>query len=265
MLRVLQNRTIRSRVRVFLAFTLAEVLITLVIIGSVAALIIPPLINSSKNAVTLNAVKKNYNMLSNAFKLFAIEYNCVGDLGSCKTPANPLKGVYCAGSGMSCDTRNPLYIGKAIAPFLRYSQDCGFGGVGCAQTHQHALHSLVGIVTGNADNHGTYEFLLSDGTVLEFADSIGNYNCDADYSAVGTGRFHNSVCGYILADVDGQKGLSQYGRDIFMFIVLADGTIYPAGGPDFIYNYCDPKSSTGSGTNGFGCAYRILTENAINY
>ena len=48
------------------AFTLAEVLITLGIIGIIAALTIPGLIEGYKKKVTVNKLKHSYSVLSNA-------------------------------------------------------------------------------------------------------------------------------------------------------------------------------------------------------
>lgn len=50
-----------------LAFTLAEVLITLGIIGVVAAMTIPTLMNNTKNAEIVTLFKKEYSVLNNAW------------------------------------------------------------------------------------------------------------------------------------------------------------------------------------------------------
>lgn len=49
-------------------FTLAEVLITLVIIGVIAALTIPALINKTNEQDTVTSVKKAYTILSQAYQ-----------------------------------------------------------------------------------------------------------------------------------------------------------------------------------------------------
>ncbi len=54
-------------------FTLAEVLITLGIIGVVAALTIPTLVQNYQEKVTVNKVKKMYSTLSNAYELIKID------------------------------------------------------------------------------------------------------------------------------------------------------------------------------------------------
>lgn len=51
------------------AFTLAEVLITLGIIGVVAAMTLPALINNYKKAQTVSQLKASYSILSQAIKL----------------------------------------------------------------------------------------------------------------------------------------------------------------------------------------------------
>ena len=64
------------------AFTLAEVLITLGIIGIVAAMTMPTLIANYKNKVLVNQAKNSYSLLSNALMLSKSRngYDSYGDL-----------------------------------------------------------------------------------------------------------------------------------------------------------------------------------------
>ena len=55
------------------AFTLAEVLITLAVIGVVAALTIPTLMQSYKDRQTVTAVLKAASTLTNAYKLTVVD------------------------------------------------------------------------------------------------------------------------------------------------------------------------------------------------
>lgn len=71
------------------AFTLAEVLVTLGIIGVVASLVIPTLIQNSTDAARIGALKKAYSTISNAFNL-AVNENGTPDnwnLGYAGSPA----------------------------------------------------------------------------------------------------------------------------------------------------------------------------------
>lgn len=61
------------------AFTLAEVLITLVIIGIVAALTIPTLISNYQERQTVTKLIKSFSVINNAYALAKIEY---GDITS---------------------------------------------------------------------------------------------------------------------------------------------------------------------------------------
>lgn len=66
-----------------LAFTLAEVLITLGIIGVVAVLTIQPLIQKHNERVTVTKVKKMYSVISNAVNLWQVENACDADVSLC--------------------------------------------------------------------------------------------------------------------------------------------------------------------------------------
>ncbi len=56
------------------AFTLAEVLITLGIIGVVAALTMPSLIEKHQKSVTINKLKSTYSILNNAIEHAKADY-----------------------------------------------------------------------------------------------------------------------------------------------------------------------------------------------
>lgn len=60
----------------FAAFTLAEVLITLGIIGVVAAMTMPSLVNEHRNKQYVVAFKKLYSNFSNAIILYKADQGC---------------------------------------------------------------------------------------------------------------------------------------------------------------------------------------------
>lgn len=66
------------------AFTLAEVLITLGIIGVVAAMTMPSLVNDHRNKQYVVAFKKLYSNFSNAIIMFKADQGCDGiDISTC--------------------------------------------------------------------------------------------------------------------------------------------------------------------------------------
>ena len=72
------------------AFTLAEVLITLGIIGVVAAMTIPTLINAQQEKATITKLKKTYSVLQQALLSAQQEYGDVpswGFVGNYQTDA----------------------------------------------------------------------------------------------------------------------------------------------------------------------------------
>lgn len=78
------------------AFTLAEVLITLGIIGIVAAMTIPSLVASHKEKARITALKKIYSQLQNAFNLAVYEYGPLAnwDLSATNTGKKNNDGEY---------------------------------------------------------------------------------------------------------------------------------------------------------------------------
>ncbi len=69
-----EMKCLTTRISQRLAFTLAEVLITLAIIGVVAALTIPNLIQSYKKQVVETRLAKFYSMMNQVIKLAEIDY-----------------------------------------------------------------------------------------------------------------------------------------------------------------------------------------------
>ena len=65
------------------AFTLSEVLITLGIIGVVAAMTIPVLIGKYQKMVYYTQFRKGAAQLENALKLYALDKGCEGNMANC--------------------------------------------------------------------------------------------------------------------------------------------------------------------------------------
>ena len=76
------------------AFTLAEVLITLTIIGVIAALTIPNLMRSYQETATVNKVKKFHSTLSSAFSRAVKEYGPTDEWGLTGKDAQSAEKIY---------------------------------------------------------------------------------------------------------------------------------------------------------------------------
>jgi type II secretory pathway pseudopilin PulG len=226
-------------IRQKVAFTLAEVLLTLTIIGLIAAMTIPGLINSTNKTENVVALKKAYSTLSQSFLMITADNG--GDITSA------LSNV------VTHDDFANVFI-----PKLNVAKNCGTSNPtgGC---FPNALYKYLngGDWGGtNFSTNGWSTILTNDG--MSYAFAISSTNCTFPGSVDTTSPLHN-VCGSVFIDINGsKKGPSVMGRDLFYFWLTKKG-IYPAGAyPDVNNNDCLP-------TGGGGCAGKVLVDGAMNY
>ena len=106
-------KQVRNDKKVKAAFTLAEVLITLAIIGIVAAMTIPTLVANYTKKVTATKVKKVFAELNQVVRLSEVE-NGPMNFWDFETPE-------------SIDTTRKFLV-KYILPYYKNYQECGTGG-----------------------------------------------------------------------------------------------------------------------------------------
>ena len=217
----------------FRGFTLAEVLITLVIIGVIAAMTIPTLINKTNNQEYVTRLKKAYSTFSQATnRIIADEGNPRADIGGWATSTEVVFNMY------------KKYIAK--------SQECQAGNACFTASYSHLNTSTPGTAPGMAGSN-KYALILSDGSVATMFTDSDNFS-----SACSIQNFYltNDVCQVIRVDVNGpMKGPNTIGRDTFAFALLENGLV-PVG--------C-AYSSSNCGNYGWGCTCKVLREGAINY
>ncbi len=223
------------------AFTLAEVLITLTLIGVVAALSIPTLLSSSNATADVTSLKKFYSTLSNAVKLYEANEDSISSLFS--------------GDGTPAAAVTTL---NNLSSYLNIIKNCG-SGKGC--WYDTPLKTLGGTIPIGHDLldtkwDGDYsKAILADGTMILLNDYAGSCTDDT-----GDGPLDNT-CGVITVDINGAKSPNTIGRDVFYFWITKSG-VYPRGA----YNdsaSCEPDQT--DYIKGAGCAAKILAEDAINY
>jgi len=132
-------------------FTLAEILITLGIIGVVSALTIPTLVKRNTNETHVQQLKKAYATISEAFDGFMAENN-----------AATLRDTYLL-------TGN---IGRFLNENFKVSVDCGnTRGLPCfADTYKNLNGETVRIQ--NMTNTSSSSVMLSDGTAISMSDTF---------------------------------------------------------------------------------------------
>lgn len=230
------------------AFTLAEVLITLAIIGVVAALTIPSIVANSQKTQFVSKLKKEYSALSNAYNLLAQEYG-----GS----ITDVPGF----SSTTDDGSEDALAMDSFATKLSMAKNCGTSA-GCWYT---TPLKYVGGGQNSANLELTWTNKYARGTLNDGAMIViniyGESCANTPNSGAATDKLYQSVCGYINVDINGAAGPNQKGRDFFNFWITKTG-IYPMG----MYNdgYTCEIDSSANLTSG-GCAAKVLTEGDINY
>ena len=237
-------------------FTLAEVLITIGIIGVVAAISMPTLISNSQKAEETAAFMKAYSMMNQAFGMIAADNS---DFQSALSPY---------GEG---DTMAFVELFSKKMKVARYCNDPDVANDcfsysyttinrGAAVTKEHANPmSLV----NNA-------YITQDGISYQF--TIVNPNCIDSYldgkNETNGGDPTSGLwfsCGIAAVDVNGPKvGPARYGRDLFFFVVSKNG-VYPFG-KGMTKAKMDEDCNTESSPNGgVACGLKILTDGSMDY
>ena len=176
--RVQHDNKLYLTFRKALAFTLAETLIVMGIIGVVAALTIPNLNKSTGDREKVAKLKKIYSNLEDAFGRATAVYGPIDEWFS-NLPA-----------GMDTTTR----VGDRLTEFMKVSKNCGREkNKGCLNTTQKNMFD--GGVT-NPDNNTSYKFVLADGATVAIT-PLGIMYVDIDGA---------------------NKGATQLGKDVFIFV-----------------------------------------------
>jgi len=218
-----------------MGFTLAEVLITLGVIGVVAALTIPTLFANYQKTQYVAQLKKAYAVTSQALQEMALDAGCPSDL-------------VCAGFFNGGTSDSSLF--NAFSNKLKVMKDCGTDE-GCFPPN-----SAVTVYYNGSGSRGTfagqyapsYKFTLADGIAV----AIHNYASGCSYGV-------DMECGEIIFDVNGTHGPNNIGKDIFIYRILHNATISPNG---------MNVNGTCNEANPFGlyCAARIMKDGwQMNY
>ena len=178
------------------AFTLAEVLITLGIIGVVAALTIPNVIKQYQDRVTVAKLQKAYSVLNQAFR------QSENDNGSSEFWQE------------TDEIGTKAYFEKYWKPYFVEPQlcktykECGYTSV-APYSYKDGSHSALGISSSRVF------FKTADDVFYFFTDST-------------TGSSGNVVpLKNVYIDINGAKAPNKFGEDVFVFNRVAGKGIMP--------------------------------------
>ena len=191
------------------AFTLAEVLITLGIIGVVSALTIPTLVQRNTNETHVQQLKKVYATLMQASETAMAENNA-SDLH------DTVLGVPTGASAAV----NKAAVKSFFNTYFKVAVDCDSKPVPCFATSYKGLDGSSTVLA----NFAAMNF--SSGNCVSLADGAAvcmYYGMGPEWTDNGGNTFHNSI--NIWVDVNGPKGPNIIGRDLFNFDLYSDGKV----------------------------------------
>ncbi len=203
-----RNKYGMTNTKKLVAFTLAETLIVMGIIGIVSALTLPNLNSSTGEKEKVAKVKKIYQNLTDAFGRAEAVY---GDFDE----------WFVSDSNVTAYTQR---FTERVSEFLKVTKDCGTSNSSCFNTKvKEGLTS-----TGNSDlttlgcSTGYRYLILADGTSLALCldNTTGESNMISGPNWMG----------WVIADIDGPtKGNNEAGRDLHFFAIYPETGITPNG------------------------------------
>ncbi len=213
------------------AFTLAEVLITLGIIGVVAALTMPNLIANHKAKQLRTAFLKGYSMLTQAYEQYHKDTSC--------------STTDCLRSGFYMDLKPYFKIAKYCKIDNNLNDKDCFKRETTDTSYKNFSKTVSGISTYMFDDG---QFVTIDGMLVTF-----------EQQATGNKYV------FIGLDTNGhQKGPNVLGQDLFLFQIVNKGDrgfVLPVGAEGTAYKgdtYCSLTST--NSVNGYTCAAKALAE-----
>jgi prepilin-type N-terminal cleavage/methylation domain-containing protein len=243
-------------------FTLAEILITLAIVGAIAAITIPTVLVNARQQAFITGAKKANQILNDALKRAQLR-------------SGPMRG-------WTFDNTTNVFE-RYFRPQMDSSRVCGFVAQanvanGCFAQEYRQINNAV-IAAHPADN--TYQVVLADGMAVGFM--IGTNGAALGQCATGNpagneeARNTRGICGTFIVDINGASGPNLMGRDLFRFVmwgginaVVPDGTYANWTASTAANNVPPPgRPTAGNPTcthaNGVHCAAIVISTGAMNY
>lgn len=216
------------------AFTLAEILITLGVIGVVAAITLTPLIKNYQKTVWTNQLRKSVSMFSQGFKKWMAD-DGVDSLKNTEAFITYVdifsKSVY---PEMGYTNNRVVGVFNAMKKYFKITYIGPIGDYSYKTLGTDGVTKTIG---------GDHAVILADGTMFF------NYSFN---TIDGQGY---SVQLYL--DVNGKKGPNILGRDVFVIWFNDAGLVTKHS----FHHYCNPSSTGSPSANGMGCVEKIMNDN----
>ncbi len=193
-------------------------LITLGIIGVVAAMTMPSLIQDKQDKERVSQLKKVYSSLSQAFIMAVAENGTPDEWG--------MAGMY--------DEISHYQMATKFAKYLKLSENC-------IDMDQASINKVCNPNTNLRPKNTARSVILLDGTRVTFRN--WNSKCTSNFTYDNQNTALKNTCGQISIDLNGNKLPNENGRDRFHFYVTKTSLI-PWGVQDDAHQFekaCNKK------------------------
>lgn len=234
------------------AFTLAETLIVIGIIGVIAALTIPSLSNETNSKEAVTKLKKTQAILEDAYGRAEAQYGTLSEW----------------------TTLNTSTFTQRISASMKTSKVCSltasdtscFGSLATAKAYK--VTASAPDLSTDLSSNTVGKLILSDESSIGFLISDSNCGTKVTEDANATSLPDlQKVCGTVTIDINGpSKGKSIWGRDLFAFYITQHG-LYPVGmdGDARAKFKENCYAVVPSGGVGSGCTAWVLTNGNMDY
>ena len=231
------------------AFTLAEVLITLGIIGVVAAITMPMVIQNYKKQVTVNKLKKVYSILGQVAQKSIADNGAIPIIEGETFDKNNIKEFF--------DTYWLPYF-KGVEVFKNFEK-VNLNDNSAVYRMMNGQLSEAVIFTSYAD--GRIFFSTSDGITIHINVMKWQPIYDNDGNEIDSRAVFNTLQ-HVFVDINGIQPPNTFGKDVFWYTIdFKEGIVRPIGytrGYEYVNTECPLDGTT--------CAAKIMQDGwKINY
>ncbi len=231
--------------KIFKAFTIAEVLITLTVIGVVASITIPTLKSKVEEAIIVAKLRQVYSQINNSYQAAIIKHGPPDEWG--------LQESY-------TDKKNNAYNPSENVPWEMILTSLKSENIdGKVSAYQpKALHGIYGMT-----NKARPIFKFENGVSALYPATVASSTCEYAY---GTSKYLQNVCGDIKVDINGDAPPNTVGKDVFVFYytkynIVPLGYVEDTSRP--ISKFCSLNSK--EKLNGHSCSSWVIYKGNMDY
>lgn len=188
-----------------MAFTFTGVLIVIGMIGIIAEITVPTIMQNIQNQNNIARLRKTYVILSQAYTSIVKENG---------QPDNWFK----AGDG-------DAVMLKKFLPYFKITKDCSNKEHGCWAPGKHYF-GLNGSDDGVYDETPNPSVVLTNGSYI--STELWDSTCKTNISNNNNSPTLETICGAFVIDLNGAKTPNRWGKDVFEFLLTNHGII-PSG------------------------------------